>query len=344
MIRLRFPTVPASVTPRPALPQALRWDAPPVTAAALLSRRQFLAAAGVVLAAAALPWTGVRRAVAAARGRFFTGHERRTLGALCDRIIPPDGDPGGAALGAARYIEGLLTALDRSRRRVYAGGPYSGRQPFGDPRDGTPSRRRPRNAFRRFLPLSRLQEIAWRAELFGSAGVPEMAAIDASLGSVKEGLRDKYRAALAKVDQVSRATSGARFVDLDPAGQDVVLLLLDQGAFAPDPRRNGDTWPTLLVRHTLEGCFGPPEYGGNRKGAGWRTIGYEGDSQPLGYAIYSAAIDDYVERPDHPLSTPDPDEIGPGGTIVPNPLPPDAQRIQSSILTLTAPFGGGGLC
>ena len=36
----------------------------------------------------------------------------------------------------------------------------------------------------------------------------------------------------------------------------------------------------------------------------------EGDSQPLGYALYSRTDDAYHERADHPLSTPNPDELG----------------------------------
>ena len=38
-------------------------------------------------------------------------------------------------------------------------------------------------------------------------------------------------------------------------------------------------------------------------------LGLEGDSQPLGYALYSRRADAYRERADHPLSTPNPDEI-----------------------------------
>ena len=65
-----------------------------------------------------------------------------------------------------------------------------------------------------------------------------------------------------------------------------------------------------LVAHTrIEGCFSAPEYGGNRTGRGWRMLGLEGDSQPLGYSLYSRRDDAYHERPDHPMSTPNPDEV-----------------------------------
>jgi hypothetical protein len=267
------------------------------------------------------------------------------LEALCDRIIPPDAYPGARALGAARYVARLLTAFDGPRPRIFAGGPFSRRNPFPENDTGTITSLRPRNEFRHFLPLTRLQDLVWRAEIFGSAAVPELAAIDAQLGGPKKGLRQVYREGLAKVDEVARAMAGAAFVHLTPAEQDTVFRALDGGAFAPDPRRDNRTFVDLLIQHTLEGCFAPPEYGGNRQRGGrpqgWEMIGLEGDSQPLGYSIFSRALDDYVERADHPMSTANPDELGPGGTVVPRPLTKDGQDIQDNITQLTAGFANG---
>lgn len=311
----------------------------------LLSRRQFLTAVGVTAAVLAVPFAGARRAWAFARSRFLTRHELRTLTALCERIIPADADPGAGALGAAQYIAGTLTAFGRARPRIYAGGPFSGRTPFPDNDTGTASLARPANAFRSFVPLTRLQELRWRAEIFGSATVPELAQIDAQSGGPKKGLRTVYREALAKVDEVSVATKGQRYVDLVAADQDSVLMMLDNGGFAPDPRRDNKTFISLLIQHTLEGCYAAPEYGGNRirngRPQGWTMLGLEGDNQPLGYSVFSRATDDYVERADHPMSTPNPDELGPGGVVVPRPLTQDGQDMQNSITQLTAPFGSG---
>jgi hypothetical protein len=44
---------------------------------------------------------------------------------------------------------------------------------------------------------------------------------------------------------------------------------------------------------------------------------------------------DYVERADHPMSTPNPDELGPGGVVQPKPLAADSRQIQMDISTLT---------
>jgi hypothetical protein len=342
MPRLRFPPHEPRQPDSSPLPPELRWDAPPESVALLLNRRQFLRAAAVVLGLLALPYSRAERAWARARGRFFTRGERATLDALCDTIIPRDDVPGASALGAGRYIEIMLSAFDGGGTpSIYAGGPFSGRNPYPDNKNGTPSKRRPRNSFKHFVELTRLQELTWRGEILGTANVPELAAFDPQFGAPKKGLRDVYRDGLAKVDQVAQAVAGAPFAKLGTTQQAAVFKMLDSGAFMPDPRRGGMTFVDLLIEHTLEGCFSAPEYGGNKRRAGWAMLGLEGDDQPLGYSIFSLATGSYVERPDHPMSTPNPDELGPNGTVVPRPLTADGKFIQNSILTTAGLFGNG---
>src|SRR2546427_9114731 len=120
MAKLRLP--PLAQIPPDLLPPELR---PPVAApepaagaapfVPRIGRRQFLKTVGALTALAMFPLTRFERAMARVRGRFFTAHERATLGALVDRVIPRDQDPGASTLGAADYIETLLTALDRHR-------------------------------------------------------------------------------------------------------------------------------------------------------------------------------------------------------------------------------------
>jgi hypothetical protein len=343
MLRLRFPPREPRQPDPSVLPPELWWDAPQESVALLLSRRQFLRAAAVVLGLLALPFSRAERAWARARGRFFTGSERATLDALCDTIIPPDDTPGAAALGAGRYIDIMLSAFDGGGDKppIYAGGPFSGRNPYPDNQNGTPSKRRPHNSFKHFVELTRLQELTWRGEILGTANVPELAAFDPQFGAAKKALRDVYRVGLAKVDQVAEAVAGAPFAKLGTTQQVAVFKMLDSGAFMPDPRRGGMTFIDLLIQHTLEGCFSVPEYGGNLRGQGWAMVGLEGDDQPLGYSILSLATGSYVERPDHPMSTPNPDELGPGGTVVPRTLTADGKFIQNSILTTAGLFGNG---
>ena len=141
------------------------------------------------------------------------------------------------------------------------------------------------------------------------------------------------------VDQVAQATKGAPFASLATADQDAVVDMLAGGAFEPDLRRDGDTFFQIVTRHTIEGAFSAPEYGGNAFGQGWSMIGLEGDSQPLGFSIFSTATGGYVERPDHPMSTANPDEIGPGGAVVPKPISADGKAVQDFIVLATSIFG-----
>lgn len=295
----------------------------------LLTRRQFLGAASAALVVAASPWTRVEQAWAARRGHFFTKAERRTLDALVDTILPPDADPGASALGVVRYLDRYLTAFDFRTPLVYAGGPYSGRQPFIDYATGAPSRKKPKNDFQHFVPTTRLQTLHFRWELLGTAGLDPaeqalVAPLDAQLGGPLAGLRDVYRSGLAQLDALARTEAGNAFAKLD-AGAQATVRDLARTRFPVDPRR-GRGFVDLVVQHTIEGCFAAPEYGGNRKRRGWTLLGVEGDSQPLGYALYSRATDSFNERADQPLSTPNPDEIA-----APKPLSAEADTIQTVI-------------
>ncbi|MCW5891171.1 MAG: gluconate 2-dehydrogenase subunit 3 family protein [bacterium] len=324
MSRLRLPPLgcvaPPPLPPPPTPTQAVRI---------LLTRRQFLGAAGAALVVAASPWTRVEQAWAARRGRFFTKAERRTLDALVDTILPPDADPGAGALGVVRYLDRYLTALDFRTPLLYAGGPFSGRRPFIDYATGRPAKKRPKNAFATFVPPTRLQALHWRWELLGSAGLDAderalVAPLDAQRGGPLRGLRDVYRDGLAQLDALARIEAGTAFAKLDAETQ-AAIRDLARTRFPVDARR-GRGFVDLVVQHTIEGCFAAPEYGGNRKTRGWALLGVEGDSQPLGYALYSRATDAYAERPEQPLTTPNPDEIA-----APKPISAEAESIQTFI-------------
>jgi gluconate 2-dehydrogenase subunit 3-like protein len=290
-----------------------------------LTRRAFLTTVAASAAVAALPPS------CQPRRTFFTAPELATLTALCDRIIPPDADPGAAALGASAYIERLLTIFDVDPPEVFAGGPYSGRQPFPDPRTGQPSRVFPRNGFALGIAPSPVQELFWRAEILGSvaAGLPPH--LDAQRGGPRRGLRDLYREGIAAVDAAAVAAGGRHFVELSASEQDELLLRLDGPSGLPADPVRGQTFLDLVIAHTLEGCFAAPEYGGNRYGRGWRMVGIEGDSQPLGYSLFSLRDDAYHERPAHPMSTPNPEEIAADGSLAPKPLTPDGDLLQQQI-------------
>ncbi len=144
----------------------------------------------------------------------------------------------------ADYIDGLLGAFLVDPPRIWAGGPFSGRH-GGDA------------GFATFAELGAVEALAWRTRIEGSRGRPER-----EWNGPVVGLQERYRTALARL--------GHDFDGLPPDEQDALL--------DADPE-----FKALLHTHACEGLYADPVYGGNRGGAGWRSIGFAGDSQPLGY-------------------------------------------------------------
>jgi hypothetical protein len=176
---------------------------------------------------------------------FFTPAEHAVIEAAVERLIPAtDGHPGARALGVADYVDGMLGAFAVDPPRIFAGGPFSGRA------GGEAS-------FGEFLALSRLEELAWRTRIEGSRGMPER-----EFNGPVVGWQEEYRIGLAAL--------GDDFCALDGDGQDARLDAV------PEFKR-------LLYRHSCEGAYAAPEYGGNRDGQGWVAIDYPGDVQPRGY-------------------------------------------------------------
>jgi hypothetical protein len=242
----------------------------------------------------ALPWT-LEACGDENMPRFFTDHERSTVRAIAARIIPNDIDPGASDVSVAGYVENLLTAFDHRPPLVFAGGPYSGRNPYPDNTSGGRSGDSPDNAFEAFLPLTRTQEIAWRVRIYGSKSVTGGDHNDAVLGETV-GMRDVYRDGIRALDVSSRGAYDKDFVDLTDEEQDEMLAQADQG------------FVLQAVEHAIEGMYAAPEYGGNDDGLGWSSARVEGDSQPLGYSIYDETTGAYNEIPETPMSEPNPDE------------------------------------
>ncbi|HEY1831541.1 MAG TPA: gluconate 2-dehydrogenase subunit 3 family protein [Acidimicrobiales bacterium] len=179
---------------------------------------------------------------------WLSDQEYATLAAACAQMLPADeeaGAPGAEGAGVADYIDVLLGAFTFDPPRIWAGGPTSGRL-GGDPRFAT------------FHRLSRLDELAWRMRIEGSQGRPER-----EFNGPVVGLQQQYRDGLAAL--------GAGFVEVD--GKERRRRLRSQPEFAE-----------MLWQHCCEGMYGAPEYGGNRHGVGWASIGRLGDVQPRGYS------------------------------------------------------------
>jgi Gluconate 2-dehydrogenase subunit 3 len=92
---------------------------------------------------------------------WLTPTEHRTVAALLDVLIPPDGvSPGAGEVGGADYVDGLLGAFHFDPPHIWAGGPFSGRR--GGEGD-----------FGEWIPLGALEELAWRIRIEGSRDQPE---------------------------------------------------------------------------------------------------------------------------------------------------------------------------
>src|ERR671915_70283 len=149
---------------------------------------------------------------------WLSEDQHAVVAAACDRLVP-----GSAAAGVADYVDGLLGAFTVDPPRIWAGGPVSGRH-GGD--DG----------FSRFLPLGRMEELAWRTRIEGSRGLPER-----EWNGPVVGLQERYLEGFAAL--------GHDFVALVPEEQD---RRLDA---APE-------FAALLHEHACEGTYGDPVYGG----------------------------------------------------------------------------------
>jgi Gluconate 2-dehydrogenase subunit 3 len=279
---------------------------------ATLSRRELLRLAAATAAAAAAGGCTDPESISPSPSPvFFSSEERAAVDALADVVLPPDDQPGGSALGVSSYVEKLLSAFELgvTPPPIHAGGPFSGRAPFGDDAGGA-SADFPPNDFATFLPMDRVTEASVRLMLYGSAGTPGGGPNDAVLGPLV-GLRDLVRGGVGE----AMKTAGKPLAALDVAARTTIFNGLDE------------TFRDAFVDLVIEAAWSNPEYGGNPGGAGWAMIHFEGDSQPLGYSLFDLQTGRYVERPDAPMTTPDP---GPD----PEPMDADTEDLIHAVTVL----------
>lgn len=236
----------------------------------------------------------------------FADDELRLLRAFADVILPPDDLPGGADLGTVEYIEKLALAFDSAQPPIFAGGPYSDRNPFPDA-DGSASGNFPSNDFASFIELDRVSAAAWQLQVLGSDRVAVTpneelyGRLDSLEGRVKSGLRAAIESSTIAIDKLSADELQTLF-----DGQPV-------------------EFKSLLIQLVQEAAFSAPEYGGNLERAGWQICNFEGDSQPLGYSQLVGTT--YVERPESPLT-------GPNPGADPAPITDDVRELLSTIISV----------
>ena len=94
--------------------------------------------------------------------------------------------------------------------------------------------------------------------------------IDRALGGALAASRETYRSGLTALDAYACKSKGGGFRELPAEGQDAVLTDMEKrrfprAFFCPGARR-----------HTFQGMFGDPYYGGNFNFIGWDLLGYPG--------------------------------------------------------------------
>ncbi len=103
--------------------------------------------------------------------------------------------------------------------------------------------------------------------------------IDLALSGAYQDQQYFYRCGLAQLDAHCSKAYGKPFRQLTAAQQDETIGALEHGN-APE-----FIWPTAQAffntvhKHTFEGMFADPIYGGNKDFAGWRLVGFPG-AQP----------------------------------------------------------------
>jgi hypothetical protein len=188
------------------------------------------------------------------QGRWLPLAEYETLRALVDVVIPQDEDPGAVFAGVTDYIDFLLGAFTIDPPRIHAAGPFSGRL-GGEANFGV------------YLPLSRVQEIAWRTTIEGSQGIAER-----EFNGPVVGWQELYLKGLAYLDALAVQERGLPFKDLPYDARKALSKKAEPAGFMD-----------VVFDHVVEGMYAVPEYGGNWRGCGWKQIKYEGDRQPVGY-------------------------------------------------------------
>ena len=194
--------------------------------------------------------------------RFFTGHQGAVVEDATARIAPGPHDDPAEEGHPGAREAGVVHYIDTMLAAF-------GERPVPMIFAGGPwsDRHAGKDPMASFIALDPVSEIAWRKRIAD--------------------WQQQYRAGIVSLDKLA----GGDFTKVGPAAQDEVLAKPAVSAFG-----------SLLFEHTIEGMYANPEYGGNRDLAGWKDIGYPGDSQPRGYTPDEVSRSDgHDPLPDDPI-------------------------------------------
>jgi gluconate 2-dehydrogenase gamma chain len=105
--------------------------------------------------------------------------------------------------------------------------------------------------------------------------------IESALNDAYRSLREMYSKGLAALDSYAKLNGGKSFAASGVTEQDKFLSDFEHNSKVGDYHDSAAFFETVR-RHTLEGMFGDPSYGGNANFAGWELIGYPGPRMYVG--------------------------------------------------------------
>jgi gluconate 2-dehydrogenase gamma chain len=184
--------------------------------------------------------------------RFFTPDEAKLVDAITARLIPgtPE-DPGAHEAGVVTYIDNLLPFNDGYDEPTYTQPPFV--KTYEGPLPPEAATANPKQVV--YVEKKESPRYGYQS---------------------KQTPQEQYRKGLESVDKFAQAKFGSKFVALSDAQKDELLKAMqeDQATGFDEPK--APSFFKLLLKHTGEGMFADPAYGGNRNLVGWKLVGYPG--------------------------------------------------------------------
>lgn len=182
--------------------------------------------------------------------RVFTPLEARTVEALTARIMPGDAsDPGAREAGVVFYIDNMLAFQEGFVEPTYREPPFA----EGYEGDTPPASNGAFNVI--WVPSDEIERYGYQ-----SVHTP----------------REIYRMGVTAVNRHARDSFGGDFAELPEQDQDTIVGQLVEDEVPGFDEITGEAFFLALRRHTAEGMFSDPVYGGNRNKVGWLLVGYPG--------------------------------------------------------------------
>ncbi len=187
---------------------------------------------------------------------FFTEHQAATVDAFASRLLPgsPE-DPGAHDAGVVNYIDYMLADNEGIHEPAYRLGPYP-RLYQGDE------------------PPPEAAETDSKKMVWVAADEIERYGYQSPLSPV-----EVYQIGLEALDDYSQEQYGSDFVDLGEDQQDAIITAMVEGEDLGFEPFSAQQFFHVLRRHTNEGFFADPAYGGNRDMVGWRLVGWPGSQR-----------------------------------------------------------------